>query len=228
MRKSHGKYHVAHVVHSLNLGGAERLAADMALTFKDEFQTSILCLDEPGIWANGIRRQGIPVYCLYRHPGFDLRVVQFLSRYARRLKIDLFHAHQCTPWFYAGLSRFINPSTRLLLEEHGRHYPEVLNRKRNWVNRLVIQPLTSQITAVSGDVRERLSKYEGLSRRRIQVVYNGARRPEHLSKDERARVRQEFGFRKDDFIVGTIGRMDPIKNLPLFLKALAEVCKTAP
>ena len=130
-----------HVVNSLNPGGAERLAVHMSQSFASEFEVSVVCLDEPGLWASGLRRQGIPVYCLYRQSGLDAGVALKLAQYCRRHQVDIIHAHQCTPWFYAGLSRLVYSSPRLLLEEHGRFFPEVMNRKRAFFNKTAIRHL---------------------------------------------------------------------------------------
>ena len=49
-----------YIVHSLNPGGAERLAVEMSRSFAGQFHVSVVCLDEPGLWAADLRRQGIP------------------------------------------------------------------------------------------------------------------------------------------------------------------------
>ncbi len=218
---------IAYIVHSLNLGGTERLAADMSLALKDSFDMSIVCLDEPGIWADQVREKGVAVTCLYRQPGLDFLMVSGLARYARQHRIDLFHAHQCTPWFYAGLSRLLCPAPRLVFEEHGRLYPEVLNKRRKLFNRLVLQKLTHRVTAVSADVKQRLTDYEGVSPDRIQVVYNGVTPAPPVSDADKKALRRSFGFSDQDIIAGCVGRLDPIKNLPLFINALKtarDVC----
>lgn len=211
------KKRIAYVVHSLNLGGTERLAADMAMAMRHQFDIRIICLDEPGIWAETVRKAGIPVMALYRQPGLDLRLPLMLARYARQNHIHLFHAHQCTPWFYAGLSRMIHPATKLLFEEHGRLYPEIENLQRRLFNRVVLQQLTHQAVAVSNDVKNRLFLYEGLDPEKIQVVYNGTRPVAAMGAEERQALRLRFGLKQSDFVAGFSGRLDPIKNLALII-----------
>jgi len=214
---------IAYVVHSLNPGGAERLAADMALALAGEYEMSLVCLDEPGLWAQTLRDKGVPVHCLYRQPGLDLRIPWLLARLAGRERIDVWHAHQYTPWFYAALSRLFRPGPGLLFEEHGRHYPEVKKNKRVLVNRCLLQPLTHDIVAVSRDIKQRLAAYEGLAPGRISVVPNGASKPPPASAREIAALRAELGLSQTDWVLGTVGRFDPIKNLPLLLDSLREV-----
>lgn len=210
------------VVSSLNPGGAERLAVQMSLAFAREFDVSVVCLDDPGLWAQELRRQSIPVHCLYRQPGLDVSIAWKLANFCRSLRVDIIHAHQCTPWFYAALSRLIYGRPRLLLEEHGRFYPEVPNPERAFVNRFFIAPLTHRFIAVSEDVKNRLVEFEGLDRNKIEVVYNGVAPDPPLAPEERDDLRRSLGIKPGDFLVGTAGRLDPIKNFPMFLKSIAS------
>jgi len=138
------------------------------------------------------------------------------------------HAHQCTPWFYAALARPLYPAPRLLLEEHGRFFPEIENWKRAWFNRLIVKPLTNRVVAVSEDIRERLRRYEGLQHQAITVVYNGVAPEPLLDVAARTALRREWGFAPEDFVIGTVGRFDPIKNLPLLVNSLARAAAEAP
>ena len=213
---------LAYVVNSLNPGGTEKLVVEMSLAFAREFELMVLCLDEPGIWANDLRTRGIPVHCLWRQPGLDVAMPWRLARYFRRSRTQIIHAHQCTPWFYSALSRIFHPAPRLLLEEHGRFFPETRNRARELVNKLIIRPLTHHFVAVSADIRARLREYEGLARAPIDVIYNGVSPEVSLSTAARTQLRSELGFAPDDFVVGTVGRFDPIKNLPMLVESLAR------
>jgi glycosyltransferase involved in cell wall biosynthesis len=212
---------LAYVVNSLHPGGTEKLVVEMALAFAGEFEVHVFCLDEPGHWAGDVRSQGIPVQCLWREPGLDVRMAWRLAKGLRACGARIVHAHQCTPWFYAALARLLYGQPRLLLEEHGRFYPEVDHRARRIVNRLLIAPLTERFVAVSADVRQRLVRYEGLDARRIEVIHNGVAPEPRIGAAERDAQRREWGFGADDFIVGTVGRFDPIKNLPMLVRSLA-------
>lgn len=220
--------HIAYIVHSLDPGGTERLALEMGKTFSREYTLSIICLDTPGQWAAEARAFGVPVHCLFRSPGIDLTLPVKLARFAKAQGVDLFHAHQCTPWFYAGLSRLILSTPKLLLEEHGRHYPEVKGVKRIAFNRFFLQHLTTAVTAVSKDIRDRLIAFEGIGSGKIEVIYNGSGQAPPYTAAEAAAVRDDLGFGPDDLIMGTVGRLDPIKNLPLFLEGLARAKETCP
>jgi sugar transferase (PEP-CTERM/EpsH1 system associated) len=219
---------MAYVVNSLNPGGTERLVVEMGLAFKDEYELQVYCLDDPGAWASRLRQAGVPVFGLWRQPGIDLAVAVALAGRLRAAGTSIIHAHQCSPWFYAALSRMLNPRPRLLLEEHGRFWPEVDRPRRKWVNRMLINRLTHRFVAVSEDVAARLERYEGIPADWIEVVYNGVTQAVATSAGERARLRATLGIADDDVVVGTVGRFDPIKNLPMLVDALGRVCRVHP
>ena len=210
------------------MGGTETLARDMCLALKDEFNISMICLDEPGLWADELRDAGVPLYSFWRQEGIDIRLIRRLARFAREKHVQLFHAHQTTPWFYAGLSRLLHPGTRMLFEEHGRFYPEIYNRKKIFFNRTILSRLTSCFVAVSEDVKKKLVQYEGVPGHKIRVIYNGKISAVPPGEEEREAMRASLGIEPPDFLCGTVGRLDPIKNLPMFLKALAEARQTHP
>jgi glycosyltransferase involved in cell wall biosynthesis len=193
----------------------------MSLAFSGEFRVHVFCLDRPGLWAGELEERGVPVRCLRRRPGLDLRLPWKLAKALRACGAELVHAHQVTPWFYSALSRLLYRRPSLLLEEHGRVFPEVDNRLRQLINRLLIRRLTHGFVAVSEDMKQRLRRYEGLNAAPIQVVYNGVALERRLAPAERATLRQECGLQPQDFVVGTVGRFDPVKNLPMLLRSIA-------
>lgn len=219
---------LAYVVNALNPGGTEKLVVEMSRVFAREFALTVICLDEPGVWGEMLRAEGVAVHCLWRQPGLDLSMPGKLAALFARARTRIIHAHQCTPWFYSALSRLRNRVPKLVLEEHGRFYPEIENRKRIWLNRVLTRGLTHRFVAVSADVRARLERYEGLNARDIRVIYNGVAPPQLLDEAARVALRSELGFAPGDFVVGTMGRFDPIKNLPMLVASLAQAAEKVP
>lgn len=212
---------LTHVVNSLNPGGAERIVIEMSTECARDFNVEVICLNTPGAWAEELRMRGVPVHTLWRQPGFDASMPGKLTSHFRRNRTRIIHAHQCTPWFYSALSRLASSEPRLLLHEHGRFFPEVENRLRACVNRRLIRKLTHRFVAVSHDIRQRLSRYEGLDAEQIEVIHNGVAAAPKLTEPQRRALRRELGFADTEFVVGTVGRFDPIKNLPMLISSLA-------
>jgi glycosyltransferase involved in cell wall biosynthesis len=219
---------VCNVVHSLGAGGAEKLVFDMTVALARDFDIDVVCLDEPGARARELAATGIPVHCVHRRAGVDLAVAYRLAAHFRRRGVEVVHAHQCTAWIYSALARLVYPAPRLLLEEHGRFHPEVESRRRILANRWLLRRLTHRFVAVSDDVRQRLQRYEGLEEEHIEVVHNGVQDRTPLSPSVRTALRTSIGFGSDDFVVGTAGRFDGIKNLPLLIDSLARLAPEWP
>jgi glycosyltransferase involved in cell wall biosynthesis len=69
----------------------------------------------------------------------------------------------------------------------------------------------------------RLVRYEGIDSGRIEVVYNGVTEQPTMTKKDKNGFRRELGIGPDDFVVGTVGRFDQIKNLPMLVKSIDKI-----
>lgn len=89
------------------------------------------------------------------------------------------------------------------------------------------------IIAVSEDVRDHLLRfYPRLDRSRVHVIYNGVDiqtyAPDSHSVAEAQNVRREIGVPDGHTVVASIGRLDPVKNLPHLIDAADTVVKLCP
>src|SRR5436305_1593345 len=67
---------VCQVLHSLNVGGAEVLAARLARKLRDTHRFLFACLDELGPLGEQLRDEGFPVSVIGRRSGIDWRCVR--------------------------------------------------------------------------------------------------------------------------------------------------------
>jgi L-malate glycosyltransferase len=218
---------IAHVLHRLYLAGAEVLAADLARRMSDRYRFVFLCLDEIGPLGQKLAGEGFPVIDLQRHPGIDWSVARRIRGIVREQRIDLLHAHQYTPFFYAALSRRLATRPPILFTEHGRHYPDVRKRRRIWANKLLLRK-GDRVTAVGQFVKQALVRNEGIAAGRIAVIHNGIDAAEYRPEDKarhRAEVRRELGLAPEQLIVLQVARFHPVKDHATGLKAFAATVK---
>lgn len=216
------------LVLSLEIGGTERLVVDLARRLRGETEIALCCLDRLGVWGEELQREGIPLYCLQRRHGVDLRAVWRLGGMLRRQRIDLLHCHQYSAFFYGALASVLSPSTKVLFTEHGRAYPDIVSRKRALGNRL-LAPLADGITSVSQAVKLALVNLEQLPARRIQVVYNGVEPRLYTVPPETAAVqRAALGIAPNELAIGTVGRLDPVKDHLTLIEAFVIVRRQLP
>ena len=64
---------------------------------------------------------------------------------------------------------------------------------------------------------------EGFPERSIEVVYNGIELGRRPQPAERAAARAALQLPGDAFVIGSVGRLDPVKNLGALLEALVVI-----
>lgn len=217
---------VLHVVHSLHVGGAEKLVHDLALrTDAARFAVSVACLDDAGPLAPSLAAAGVPVEVVERRPGLDARVVERLRRLIVRHGVQVVHAHQYTPFFY-GVTAARLAGARCLFTEHGRHHPDVRKPKRVAANQ-VLARLAQATVAVSEFTRRALIENDGFPPERVSVLYNGVE-TRGRSPVDRETARARLSLPSDAPVVGVCARLSPEKNLPMLVDAFARVRQSFP
>lgn len=212
---------VCHVIHALGVGGAEVLVDQMLRLLNDEFRCVVAVLDEIGEIGERLQRDGFTVKHLHRDPGIDRGCARRLNDFADREGAEILHAHQYTPFFQAMLSRGLFGRRPVVFTEHGRHFPDLPDRKRSIVNRLMLRS-GDRLIGCGNAVRQALISNEGLPASRVEVIYNGVDLDTHgqASPGARAAIRSEFGYRDDDFVVILVARLHPLKDHQTALRAI--------
>lgn len=224
-----GRPTICHVIHALGVGGAEMLVDVMVRELSHDYRCVVAVLDEIGELGNRLRDDGFTVEHLHRQPGIDRGCARRLDEFARREGVQLLHAHQYTPFFQSMLSRGLTGSRPVLLTEHGRHVPDLPSRKRSIVNRLLLRK-QDRLIGCGGAVRQALIDNEGLPASRVDVIYNGVDLEAFACAEPNARdrIRREFQFKADDFVIVQVARLHELKDHLTALRTIAEVRRTVP
>ena len=231
---------ICQFVHTLNWGGAETLAYRLATDpeLSAQYRFVFFCLDTKdistaGVMAQMLTEQGFVVECLDRQPGLDKKCIKHLSALFEQHHVDIVHAHQCTPYFYTSMARWIKKSPQILLTEHGRFYPDVVSWKRRIANKFLYRR-SDILTAVGKQVLNALRDKEGYPGKKIQVIYNGIDPDEYDNlnsaneNDTRESVRKEFNIPDDVFTIIQVARLDPIKDHITALRVIAKLKQMIP
>jgi glycosyltransferase involved in cell wall biosynthesis len=219
---------VLFLVHGLPVGGTERVVVDLVRWLRPRgVEAAVGCLDEVGTLGEGLREDGVPVVPLGRRPGFDRALGRRIAGLALDQRADLIHAHQYTPYFYGVLARR-RCRLPLLFTEHGRFHPDRPSWKRHLFNRTLGRSV-DKVTAVSDGVRRALVRVEGFPGEEIEVLHNGIA-PEAFTAPEGARawLEADHGVPAGAPVVGSVARLNPIKNQALLVDAFADVARALP
>jgi glycosyltransferase involved in cell wall biosynthesis len=221
--ESHGPIRVGFVVHAMQLAGAERLVVETIRRMGDRIRPTVFCLDAIGILGTDLQRENVDVVVLGRRPGLDLPVARRLSNEIAQRGITVLHAHQYTPFFYAALAKLLRLGrVRLILTEHGRHFPDIVSGQRRLGNRLLLRRLADRVNAVCAFSADALAANDGFARDGIEVIPNGidVREYEHLKRAS------DFGV--DRRYVTCIARFHPVKDHATLLRGFASVATAFP
>ncbi|HAI13531.1 MAG TPA: glycosyl transferase family 1 [Phycisphaerales bacterium] len=221
---------IGHVLHQLAYAGAEVLAAALARQLADRYQTVFLCLDGLGKLGEALQSEGFRVVELGRKPGIDLAVSRRIKQAVKEHGIDLLHAHQYTPFFYASLSRKLGSKPPLLFTEHGRHYPDQRKLKRVIANKFLWRQ-HDRATAVGRFVARALVSNEGFPRADVQVIYNGIDPDTFMLPNQqqlRYRMRDELKLTEDQPVILQVARFHPVKDHATSIKAFSHVVEQLP
>lgn len=212
---------VLHLTFNMGIGGTEQVIRQLVEGMRSEgIESEILCIDgHIGPIGEALQQSGIAVHAIARKQGFDWSLTAAIRKRVREGRFDVVHCHQYTPWVYGWLGA-LGTSGKVVFTEHGRFYPDRYRYKAMFINPIMAM-LTPAIVAISSATKEALVKYEFIPGKKIRVIYNGIR-PLQRDDLEVQKVRDSLGIPKEAFVIGTVSRLDPVKNQGMMLRAFRE------
>lgn len=221
------KVKVLHVTFNMGIGGTEQVIRQIIENSDaDKIIHEILCIDGTiGPLGIGLAEKGVHIKRVRRRPGTDFKLLQYMRGLIKQREINVIHCHQYTPYFYGVLASLWTKTT-VIFTEHGRFYPDRHNFKRRLINP-VLNFLTDYITAISESTADALAEYEYMPRGRVRVIYNGIKEID-MGEITRGDLLSDLGLSADYRYLGTISRLEPIKNQTMMINAYFKVKKKLP
>jgi len=217
---------VLQIVGRLTPGGTEHLVVEICRRLQDRFAPTVCCLDDEGEWAADLQARGIEVIALRRRPGFRPELGWRIANIARERRIRLLHCHQYSPFVYGRIAKYCSPRLGLLYTEHGRTSDGPPPWKRRVAN-LALGRFDGTIVAVSDELR-RYMVDALFPRDRVGVIYNGIDTAPAATAEGRRRARSALHLDADAFVVATVARLDPVKDLGTLVDAFAVLRRWRP
>jgi glycosyltransferase involved in cell wall biosynthesis len=211
---------VLQILPSLGRGGTERLVIEIVRRLEN-VESIVCCLDDEGSWAKEVTRLGVPVVALERQPGFRPSLSRSIARLIAKHGVQVIHCHHYSPFVYGRIAALLRPGVRVVFTEHGRLSDAPPSRKRRLVNPMLGR-LSAQIFAVSADLRLHMIA-EGFPADRVRVIHNGIDPGPPSTAAARSAARRALNLPGDAFIVGTVARLDPVKDLATLIRAFARL-----
>lgn len=212
---------VAHVIGGLYYGGMERVLHDLTRQLPARgFDVHIVVLEGFGRFADGLgecatlhqapRMSKLSLF----HPGELIALL-------RNIAPDIVHSHSGV-WFKAARAARLAGVPVMIHTEHGRGVPDPLsarlldNRASRWTNAVI---------AVSEAVADLLRRRVVHDPSRVHVITNGVDAGRFRRPGGDASLRQELGIPDESIVIGSVGRLEPVKNYRLALRAFARLAE---
>jgi len=210
---------VAYVIPGLHYGGMERLLHDLTKALSPRgFEVHVVVLLGFGRFADGLRE----VAELHQVPPMSklsLIYPRQLTKVLRRIAPDIVHSHAGV-WFKASRAARLAGVPVVIHTEHGRHVPD-------WVTDRLIDNLASRSTdlviAVSEALAEVLRRRVVHDPRRLRVITNGVDVVRLRPSPDASGLRRDLDIPAGTLVIGSIGRLEPVKNYRLALRAFARM-----
>ena len=210
-----------HVVQSLNWGGMERVISDLITrTDADRFELHLLCLQYLGRFAEGLDRVA-QLHVAEPMTRFSILHPRGLTATIRGIAPDLVHTHSGV-WYKASLAARRAGVHSLVHTEHGRRNPDL------WSDRLfdgAAARRTDVVVAVSERLTRELPRALRISAAKVVCIPNGIDAEQFKPMPDTGAIRRELGLGPTTPIVGSIGRLEPIKAYDQMVAAFADFAR---
>lgn len=212
---------IAHVVHSLGVGGLENGVVNVVNGSPAGLRHVIVSLTADDRLRTRLR-PGIEIFTVGKRPGHDIGAFARLVRWLRRVRPRIVHSRN---WgtIDAVLAARLARIPTVVHGEHGREIsdPEGRNARRNRMRRL-LAPIVTRFVTVSDDLRRWLVAEVGVPARKVVTIRNGVDTARFAPRDP-GDARAALGLAAGRPLIGTVGRLDPVKDQVSLVHAFARV-----
>ena len=221
---------VLQLITSLERGGAENhLLALLTHRDREAFDVETAVLSGEGELVPVYRAAGIKVHLLRARSRFDPLALRRLIALLREGNYDIIHSHLFRADIYATLA----------VARLGERRPFLVSTRHN-DDRFFLNPfigIVHYLVSARQDliiaISDHIARFT-ISRgvrypARVRRVYHGIEPP--LTRElerEGVRIRDELGIRRDDFVVGNVGRLAPQKGQRHLIAAMPLLLERVP
>ncbi len=221
---------ILHVIHHLVTGGMENGLVNLINGLPvDQFRHAIACVEDFSEFRQRLRRQDVAVIAMRRSHIGVWRMRRDFFRICRRIRPAILHTRNLSgldallPARLAGVRRCVH-------SEHGWDIGDVEGAERRpaWLRKMHA-PLVSRYITVSRHLERYLVERVGIAQSRITQIYNGVDIDRFTPARTKPTELLPASLRGDDlFVVGTVGRIQAVKDQQTLVRAFAELIRNRP
>jgi glycosyltransferase involved in cell wall biosynthesis len=223
---------ISFLIRSLDYGGAERHLQTLARFLdKERFRVTVLCFYPGGALADELQASssGVRLISLDKRGRWDLLSFSWrLVKQLRAIRPHVLHSFLVEPNLLSVFLKPLLPRTRLVW---GVRASRVHFENYDWLPRLNfhLQCFFSRFADLiifNSDAGRAFHLSQGFAADHAVVIYNGIDTERFKPEAQtRRHLRAELGIAPDTILIGHVGRFDPMKDHPTFLRAASLICR---
>ncbi len=221
---------VAHILHRFDTGGLENGVVNLINHMSaGSFRHMVVALTEVTDFKRRLHDPSVPCIALHKPPGHGARLYPKLWRLLRQHRPAIVHTRNLAALEMQAAAWAAGVPVRI----HGEHGRDVgdfdgSSRKNQWSRRLM-RPFVQQWVALSHDLASTLTGPVGIPSTRVQRICNGVDSERfHPAGGARAAIPGCPFTDPRLWLVGTVGRMQTVKNPVDLARAFVQVLAVAP
>ncbi len=221
---THPKIRVCHIASGDLWAGAEVQVSVLlgGLAATGEYDLRAVILNE-GELASRLRKAGAEVLILDESRLGFRDILRQADRWLESAQPEILHTHRIKENVLGALLKRRGRARRLVRTVHGlsefsRGLAGLKSRAYGYINRYASWRYFDRVITVSDDIRHRLGDLSSAA-----TIHNAVDLPGEPDPAVKAEVRREFGLPPDAPVIGSAGRMVPVKQYDMFLRAAAQI-----
>ncbi len=222
---------VLHVLYRFATGGLENGVVNLLNHMPAErFRHAVLAIDavDPA-FAQRVKNPAVEFLALNKPPGHAVALYPRVWRLMRQLRPAVVHSRNLAALEMQLPAALARVPVRIH-GEHGRDLDDVDGQNvRLQRLRRVYSPLVHRYITVSEDLRSYLCTRVGIARERVEQIYNGVDTTRFMPAVGAAQPLAGCPWNPaDHWVVGTVGRLQAVKNQVLLVRAFARARELSP
>lgn len=204
---------IAHVIYRLDVGGLENGLVNLVNHLpSDRFRHAIICLSDYTDFSKRISNPDVGLFALDKPPGNSPRMHFRLWRLLRKLRPCLLHSRNLAA-LECQITAAIAGVRARVHSEHGRDMGDLDGRNRVDLGiRRMLRPLVHRYIALSRDLENYLRTVVEVDGSKLDQIYNGVDTNRFRPAQPRASLPHPMFQQPELIVVGTVGRMEPVKD----------------
>jgi len=221
---------IAHIIYHLGIGGLENGLVNLINSIPgNRYRHAVICLAGYSDFADRITREDVCIIDLEKRQGKDIGCYFRLFKLLRKLRPQIVHTRN----FGTLDCQFVAAMTGVgyrIHSEHGWDIGDIHGTlKKTVLLRRMSRAVVHQYMTVSKHMADWLKNVIGIPAAKVTQIYNGIDTESFRPKCENEPA-NESGEREqsDKLVIGTVGRLDPIKDHLTLLRAFDSVVRRSP